>query len=203
MLAEIENGLVAMFSGSVLKPRLRQIATLPDLDGDTLIARFASDAPALYVATGSFRIESGYARPKFGIACVAKNSSGHKAARHGDGVAIGLLELVDAAMALVNGCTVDAGENPVALQALGCDFVSSEALFKAGLYVAVINVHTAADVALGSTLTLSSLADFKTFHADTDLPPHASASEHAQWLAEPPQLTGSAPDVSDTLILQE
>ena len=152
MLAELETGLVAKIKSSALGQRLRQIDSLPDLDGDSLIGRFTTDAPAVYVAMGSFSIKNRYARPKFGVACVARNNRSHQAARHGDGVTIGLYEMLDAVMPLLDGAVIRFGdaENAieVGFEVIGCDLVASEALFQKGIYTGVVQLQAAAEVCI-------------------------------------------------------
>lgn len=204
MLAELETGLVALIKQSPLGARLRQVDSLPDLDGESLVKRFATDAPAIYVALGSFPVKDRAIRPKFGIACVARNSRSNQAARHGDGVLIGLHEMLDAAMALASGADVVYGEDDAetaAFEVTACDLITSEQLFKAGVYVGVVQIQSVGDIELPGVL--SNLADFKTFAADYDIPPHASVNEHTKWLLEPPDQSSSAPELSDQLNLQE
>lgn len=209
MLVELETGLVALIKASTLGQRLRQIDSLPDLEGDSLIGRFATDAPAVYIALGSFPIQRGYARPKFGVACVARSSRSQQAARHGDGVAIGLQPMLDAVMILLDGATVSYGNDgeggptqTVGFEAVACDLVSSEALYQKGIYVGVVQIQASADVSLSAFLD-GDLADFKTFAADYDIDPHQASTEHDKWLQEPPDHSTSAPDLSDQLTLQE
>lgn len=203
MLVELETGLVALIKASALAPRLRMVDSLPDVDGPSLVGRFTTDAPAVYVALGSFPVANGMARPKFGVACVARNSRGQLAARHGDGVAIGLQEMLDAVMALLDRATVSAGaDRAVSFGVTSCDLVVSDELYQKGIYAGVVQIQTAAEIPL-QFLDESSLADFKTFHADTDIDPHQSAAEHQKWLQEPPDYSSSAPELSETLPLQE
>lgn len=205
MLADLELGLVALIKASPLATRLRLVDTLPDLEGDSLVARFTNDAPAVYVALGSFPVRQGYALPKYGIACVAKNSRSQQAARHGDGVALGLHEMLDAVMTLAEGATVNYGSgddaSSVSFEVTGCDLVASEALYQKGIYAGVVQIKAAAEVALPSFL--GNLANFETFHADYDIDPHQPPSEHTKWAQEPPDLSTSAPELSDTLKPQE
>lgn len=203
MLVELETALVELIAKSPLKNRLAEVDSLPDLDGDSLVNKFLTSAPAVYVALGSFPISGQQTRPKFGIACVAKNSRGHKAARHGDGVAIGLYQMVDAVIALVNGCTVNAGGSAISFEATGCDQVGSEKLFEKGLYAAVVHIQTSGEIDLPEAIDESQLADFKTFHADYDIDNRQSAVEHNKWLQEPPDHATSAPDLSDNLSLEQ
>jgi hypothetical protein len=201
MLAELETGLVALIKASALDRRVRLVDSLPDLAGDSLVGRFVSDAPAVYVALGSFPVVSGYARIKFGIACVARNSRSHQAARHGDGVVIGLHEMLDAVMTLADGATVGAGDDAVSFEVISCDQIASEALYQKGIYAGAVQIQSSADVALPALL--SNLSDFKTFHADYDVEPHQASSEHTKWLKEPADHSTSAPELSGTLKLQE
>lgn len=141
MLASIEQGLVAYLKDSPLADRLRQIDALPDLEGDSLVGRFGADAPAVYVAMGSGDlVERGMAAPIIGIACVTRNSRSPQAARQGDGMQLGLLQLVESILVLIDGAVIDERH----YQALRWDMVASDTLYRKGLYVAVVQVRTAA-----------------------------------------------------------
>lgn len=201
MLAEIETGLIELLKASPLKQRLRQIDSLPDLEGDSLIGRFATDAPAVYVAMGSFPVKDRNIRPKYGIACVAKNSRSHQAARHGDGVTIGMYEMLEAVMELVDGVDIVFGDNATSFEVTACDLIASEALFQKGIYAGVVQVQSIAEVPLAGVT--EHLADFKTFHADYDVRPHEDPAEHNKWTQEPANYSTSEPDLTDTLKLQE
>lgn len=205
MLTDLELGLVALFKASALAPRLRQVDTLPDLEGDSLVARFTTAAPALYVAMGSFPVRDGKIQPKFGIACVARNSRGHQAARHGDGISIGLNEMLIAVMSLIDGASVDYGSGDEAgslsFSVVSCDMIASEKLYQSGVYAGVVQIQSTAEVRLPAVL--ANLSDFKTFAADYDIDPHQVPAEHSKWLQEPPDHSTSAPELSDTIILQE
>jgi phage gp37-like protein len=203
MLVEIETGLVALIKNSPLGERLKQVDSLPDLEGDSLIGRFVSAAPAIYVAMGSFQVKRGMAAPKYGIACVAKNSRSQQAARHGDGVTIGLQEMLEAVMALLDGASVSYGDDTVGFEVASCDLIASEALYQKGVYAGVVQLLPTADVQLPPFLDESALADFKTFHSDFDVDPHQASTEHDKWLQEPADFSTSAPELSDTTILQE
>lgn len=139
MLAEIEQSLVAYIKASPLAARLRQVEALPDLDGDSLVAKFGADAPAVYVAMGGGDLGQGMAAPTVGIACVARNSRSPQAARQGDGMQIGLLQLVEEIVALIDGAFIDVCH----FHTLRWDPVASEALYRKGLHTAVVQVMTA------------------------------------------------------------
>lgn len=139
MLVELETSLVAFLRASPLAPRLRAIDALPDLDGDRLISRFGAEAPALYVALGSGEFPGrGVARPQIGIACICRNSRSALAARQGDGQTIGLLDLVEAVMTLLDGTLIDGRE----FEVMRWEMLASEALYRQGLYAAGVQLRT-------------------------------------------------------------
>lgn len=203
ILTDLETGLVELLGQSTLVRHLRQIDSLPDLDADNLVGRFATDAPAVYIALGSFPVSNGAMRPKFGLACVSRNSRSQQAARHGDGIRIGLSDLLDLVMGFAEGASVafNDGRDRVAFEVTGCDLVSSEALFQKGLYVGVVQIQTVADVRLSQDL--GDLPDFKLFHAGYDIDAQQSSAEHHKWLKEPADHSTSAPGLSDAVQLQE
>lgn len=196
MLTEAENGLVAAVRAAAVGQRLRAVESLPDLDGKSLVQKIAADAPAVYVSLASFRVANRVARLKFGLACVARNSRGHLAARQGDGRAIGLYEMLEAVMTLADGLVT----GDIAWQVTGADLLADESLYQAGLYAAVVQIESPG-VELPPALDEASLDDFTTFGAQWDLPPFDSAAEHDKWLQAPPDTSTSAPDLSETQTL--
>lgn len=197
MLAELEDGIVALVKASALGQKLATVAGLPDVDSASLVKRFGAEAPAVYVAPMDFTVTDGEADVRFGIACVARNSRSQEAARKGDGKAIGLAQIVDAVLAVMDGGRA-AG---TVFYVTGVSFQADEAFYAAGLYVATVAVE-ATGVELPRALTESALADFKTFRASYDVEPHESATEHAKWAADPPDHTTSAPEAAETVTLQ-
>jgi len=198
LLAEIENGLVALVKTSALGQKLATVAGLPDLDSASLVKRLAADAPGVYVAPMDFDINDGYANPRFGIACVARNSRGQEAARKGDGKMIGLAQIIDGVLAIMEGGKAD----NLVFRVTGVSFQTDEAFYSAGLYVATVAVE-ARGVDLPDALDESALSLFKTFRASYDIDPHESAAEHTKWAGDPPDHTTSAPEVSETNTLQQ
>ncbi|RJX32334.1 MAG: DUF1834 family protein [Oxalobacter sp.] len=204
MLAEIETGIVDALKACLIAKHVREIDALPDLDGDALVNRFAVHAPAIYVSLGSFAVADGIAKVVADIACVARNASGHKAARQGDGKRIGLYEMLDRVAAIMDGA-----------QAGGCgwrasrvDFVESEQLLKNGLHVGIVRIETsgaALPAVIGdeSTADLGALQEFLTFGAQIDVAPHETPEEHQMWLKEPPDHTASRPELIDITPIRE
>ena len=197
MLAEAENGLIALIKAAPVGVRLREVASLPDLDGDSLVKKFFADAPAVYVAPGSFKVEDRIAMLKFGIACVARNSRGHAAARQGDGKLIGLYEMMEAVAGSFDGAVI----NECGWHVTSCDFLNDEKLYAAGVYAGLVQIESYG-VTLPSGFDVDALGDFIRFHADYDIPPFENAEEHDKWKKEPPDYNNSKPDVSETSIVQ-
>lgn len=199
MLPEVESGLADYFKTTALKGRVRAIDVLPDLDGKTLVDRMAANAPALYVSlANNFVIREGAIHLKAGIACVARNARSPTEARHGDGKQVGMLELVDAALVLIEGHQV-AG---VSWAAIGLDVMGDDVLMAAGLHVGVIRIESTAPVTLPSAIDLDALPDFMSTNTQYDIEPHASTAEHSKWLQEPPDHSASAPELTDQQQLQ-
>jgi phage gp37-like protein len=197
LLAELEDGLIALVKTAPLGQKLATVAGLPDLDSASLVKRMAAEAPAVYVAPMDFSVADGYADARFGIACVARNSRGQEAARKGDGKAIGLAQIIDSVLALMDGGKADG----VVFYVTGVSFQADEAFYAAGLYVATVAVEARA-VELPPAIDETALTDFETFRASYDIEPHESATEHAKWAGDPPDHTTSAPDLSETVTLQ-
>ncbi|MDP2153806.1 MAG: DUF1834 family protein [Methylotenera sp.] len=198
MLTEVENALVAEINKSPIAKKLKQIGTLPDLDGDSLVSKFATDAPAVYVApAASFAIKDSIVNVGFGIACVARNAGGQAATRKGDGKMIGMYQIAETVAALLDGYKAGG----VTLYASSISIMNDEKIYKAGLQVAVITLQGQAT--LPPSIDPAGLDDFITFNAQYDIEPHASAAEHTKWSQEPPDHSTSKPDLTDNITLQE
>lgn len=195
MLAALENELIALIQGSALGARVREVDSLPGLDGQSLVQKFNTAAPAVYVAADPFSInESGLALPKFGIALVAKNAAGQKAARQGDGIAIGLYDMIDALLGLFN--FVDTAS--CAWRPSGVEFIRDELLFANGIWMAVVKV-SGSEVSLPNPIDETTLAGFITFHADLDIQPHELSATQVEWSQQNYQHAN--PDAQDDVTL--
>lgn len=197
LLAELEDGLVALVKSAPLGQKLATVAGLPDLDSASLVKRMAAEAPAVYVAPMDFTVADGLADARFGIACVAKNSRGQEAARKGDGKMIGLSQIIDSVLALMDGGKADG----VVFYVTGVSFQADEAFYAAGLYVATVAIE-ATGVELPAALDDAALSVFQTLRTSYDIEPFASAAEHAKWAGDPPDHTTTAPEVSETVTVQ-
>lgn len=197
MLTEAENALVTRIKDAPIGQKLREVNTLPDLDGDTLVKKFATDAPAAYVApAATFGIVDSIMDVGFGIACVARNAAGQAATRQGDGKVIGLYEMVEIIAGMLDGFV--AGEIP--LYAISVSIMNDEKIYKSGLQVAVISLQ--GKMKLPSAIDESNLDDFLTLGGQYDVMPHASSDEHLKWKQEPSDHSTSEPEIKDTLTVQ-
>jgi hypothetical protein len=195
MLTVLENELIALIKASPLGTKVREVDSLPALDGQTLVQKFNTAAPAVYVASDPFSInDSGMMLPKFGIALVAKNSAGHKAARQGDGITIGLNDMIDALLGIFNF----ADTASCAWRPSGVEFIRDELLFANGIWMAVVKV-SGSEVALPNPIDDTALASFTTFHADLDIQPHSASATQLQWSQQ--NYTGGNPDAQDDVTL--
>lgn len=198
MLAECEDGLVALVKNSPLGLKLATVGALPEIDGDNLVKRFGAEAPAVYVAPGQITLREGELILHYGIGCVARSGRGQEAARKGDGKAIGLYQIVEGVAAIADRAV--AGD--VNWSVVGIEYLTDALLAQNGLQVAVVRVRSSGGIELPPALDETTLALFKTLRADYDVEPHESAAEHAKWAGDPPEHTTSVPDLSETVTLQ-
>ena len=195
MLTELENELIALIKSSALGAKVKEVDSLPQLDGQNLVKRFNTGAPAIYVAPASFGIEaSGLALPRFGIALVARNAASQKAARQGYGIAIGLYQMIDAVLGIFNGASTAS----CAWRPRGVDFLHEELLFQNGVYVATVKVE-GGELQLPYPIDATTLAAFTTFHADYDVAPFETAATQTEWSQA--NYTNGQPDAQDQVTL--
>jgi len=203
MLAHAENVLIDQLKDHRdIKRLVRTIGTLPKLPTDKLLQRYYADAPALYIVPGRFVVKDSLATMHFTVAGVVRNVAGQEQARKGDGIDIGCDHLITLVIRSLNAqflgdCT---------WSVTGGEMADDEIFDAAGIAAVEITLESTpveldcnygeAQIASLPQLPESELADFKHFYADIDLPPHAGAPEHANWLAEPPIYTNSRPDAN-------
>ncbi len=195
MLGALESELVALIKESPLGRRLKAVDSLPDTPDKDVIKRWGVDAPAAYVVAMDGSITGDSTELKFVVVLVAKNASGVKEARHGSGRVIGLYQMLDAAIAVLNnGRTEGASWRATAYQML-----QDVELRNQGLQAAMVAVESLVDTPQPDDESLD-LGDFLEFHADYDLEPRTPA-EHARWLDE--NHDAPAPDMQAHINPQE
>lgn len=190
MLARQENALLAALREHRDVRRLvRTVDTLPQVLGKDLLNRYATDAPALYVVPGRFRVQSDTITPQFTVACVARNMGGHDAARKGTDVDLGVDGLMALAVRALHGRRL--GDCQWSL--LAGEMVDDELFFNAGI-TALEMVFEGSPIELDADFAAHELADFLRLHGDMDLGGDAGHAVHEQWLQQPPDFSTSAPD---------
>jgi hypothetical protein len=197
MLRQAENEIIRLFRESPLAKHLRHAGPMPELSDTDLIKTFAIQAPAVYVDSAPFVIVGGIAELSFELLLLARHARAVPVGKQGDGQAMALHDLVDAALTVIDGQYT----GRFSWRATKVDFSRSRAFVEAGLLPASITLQTQSY--LDRALDESALAEFETFAADTDIEPFDSAAEHDKWLREPPDHGTSKPDVSDLLKLRE
>jgi hypothetical protein len=193
MLVAAENALVAGLKAHrvVQQLKLRTVNSLPKLPIDQLLARYAADAPAIYVLPGRLKGDGDDATLIFTIAGVVRNVAGNAQARKGDGIDIGCDHLMLAAVRAVHGHKL--GICSWSLTA--AEMVDDDIFDKSGL-AAIDMTFESSRVQLDDDWMLAELDPFLHFHADIDIPLHsdAAATEYTSWLATPPDYSADRPD---------
>lgn len=193
MLGAAENALLERLrSHRDVKRLVRTIDTLPKLIGHKLLAKYHTDAPALYVVPGRFVVKDNLATMHFTVAGVVRNVAGQEQARKGDGIDLGCDHLAILAIRALN----DSFIGGCSWSVTGGEMADDELFDTAGiaaLEVTLESTQIALDFDYGAQ-QLAELPDFTAVHADLDLPAHVSADERAKWLATPPDFSTSRPD---------
>lgn len=176
MLGDLENQLIALIKGSTLGSRLRTVDSLPDVPDKDVVKRWGTDAPAAYVVAMDGSLSYSVATPRFVVVMVARNARGHQKARHGDGKLIGLYEMLDAGIALLNGGTTP----DASWQTTGYQFLRDTALADQGLFVGMVAIQAELDPPQPEE---TNVGEFLQFHADIDVEPF-TPDEHERWVNE-------------------
>lgn len=196
MLAELEQELIAAVNASSIANKLKDVAAMPDGDAETLVKRFAAAAPGVYAVAGDINFDDDTAALYFNLICCTRNARGNDAARHGDAQTIGLYQIIDALTYEFNSLRTASA----VWHAKSVAFGKGKVWAANGLSVASIRLDTKVTrIPVDESL----LGDFITFHADYDIDPFQPHSEHLKWAAEPPDLTDSQPELTDTMILPQ
>jgi hypothetical protein len=197
MLRQAENEIVKLFRDSPLARYLRHVGPMPELSEIDLVKTFALQAPAIYVDSAPFTLTDGLAELKFDLLLLARHARALPVGKQGDGQALALHDLVDAALSVIDGRSTGS----FSWRAASVDFSRGRAFVDAGILPASIVLQTRCYV--DPAFDESSLAEFETFAAGYDIEPFESAAEHDKWLKEPPDYGASQPDLSDQLKLRD
>lgn len=185
-----ERDLLDLIRQSAIGRYCRVVDVLPALTERGLLEALGKP-PAVFASVREVGLDGELATVRYGLWIIAQNFRGHQAARQGDGQAVGLYDLAEGVMAAILGAP------GYRLESFRPD---------AGEYSQQYGVHTgeltcSIRTGLPESIDLPGrLAEFRTFHADLDIPPHTPAA-HAGWLTEPPDHSAAAPDAVDTVSL--
>ncbi|WP_208508374.1 hypothetical protein [Variovorax paradoxus] len=190
MLARQEDALIAALKGHRdIKDRVRNVSSLPEVPSDELIEKYRLEAPALYVIPGRFEIRDGLMYPHFSVAAVASNVAGQAQGRKGDGIDLGVDQLMVLALRAIH-------EHRIADCTWLCtrgEMVDDDLFFSSGLTAMEI-VFEGSGMEMPVDWGQDELDDFLHFHAEIDIEPHESKAVHEKWLEEPPDFSTTRPD---------
>lgn len=197
----LEQALIDRVRGAFPDGHLRDVSGLPGALNAEMLAQLAPRAPGVHIAfLGAAplpNLPEEYVASRWALYVLTAHASGQAARRRGDAVAAGAYEILPVLVQAVRTTPFE-GFGRATLAGGGIENLWSGVIERRGfaLYAVTIEIPMAF---VGDT---SPLADFETFHADYDAPPFDNLTEHEQWLAEPPDLTDSRPDASDTVTLE-
>ncbi|WP_454908386.1 hypothetical protein [Variovorax gossypii] len=181
--------IAALASHRDIKPRVRTIDSLPKVPDDELLGKYSVDAPALYVVPGTFKVSDGLLYPTFTVAAVASNVAGEAQGRKGDGIDLGVDQLMVLALRAIHDHRI-----------ADCTWLCTrgelvdDALFFASGLTAMELVFEGSGILMPADWSADELDDFLRFHGDIDIPKHESGAEHQKWLQEPSDFSSSRPD---------
>lgn len=160
MLGELELELIGAITNSGLGQRLKTIGSQPAVPDKDLVSRWSLEAPAAYVAAADGQInDRGRAVAPFVVVLVARNAHSQDTARRGDKQVIGLFQMVDACIGLLNEASTVSGT----WYATGYQFLQLPELRDKGLQVALVGLQTQVPV---PTPDITDLPDFELLYAE-------------------------------------
>lgn len=194
VLVKAENALLDALRTHRDVPRLvRTIASLPQVADRDLLSRYVADAPALYVVPGQFNARDDSMVLVFTVVAFVRNAAGQELARKGDGLRVGLDQLLVLATRAINGRALG-----------GCNWrltkgtvVDEPAFFSNGITALEMTFESSPielDVDYGEE-QLDELDNLTLVHADFDLAPMASIVTRSMWTREPADYSTDRPNL--------
>lgn len=198
MLAAASTALLeAVRANRLVAGKLREVEPLPQMSVDELLQRYASEAPSLYLLPGTLRVDNEAAILTFTFAAVVRNVAGHEQAFKGDALDLGVDHLFLMATRAVHNHRI----GPASWSLVRAEMEDDPLFDKAGI-AAMSMTFESTPVEIPADWEMGELADFKTFHGDVDLKPHAGEIEYQSWLQEPPNYAQSRPDLQLDVTLE-
>ena len=194
-IAALEDVFVARLA-TAFAGRVREVDHKPDrLDADEL-ARVLSLAPAAYVALLGLRRRDrpdGTWDATWGVYLVAQNASGERARRRGDPATIDDYEMVQVAIAALDGWAPAEAAGEVEVTQV--EQLQADAFEKLGRTVYGLVAEAAVEMPRG--VAPDGLSPFVTFDAAWDVPPHGNVGR------PPPPPADAARDAGDRITLAQ
>lgn len=199
-LVAVEDILLARVQATFAAGQLRAVEALPGAISATMIKQLAPRAPGVHSSfLGAGPSRGGTPEQldaRWALYVITTHASGQAARRRGDAVAIGAYEILTPLVAALHAAPIPGCG---AVRNVRIDNLWSGEMESRGIALFALTF----DVPMELTVAAPTLNPFVTFHADYDIPLFVSATEHAKWLAEPPDLTTSVPDAADTVTLEQ
>lgn len=174
-----------------------QVDSLPALDTDDLLTLFGSKAPAMYVTPAPLTVKQGEVVVRWEVLLVTSLASNQRNARQGAVQTVGAYDL---GWKLIAVCSEGIKLDKAILYMPGLDYLGGDAgmkLAKQGVLVASALLQGVCEAP--STFELDDFADLDTVRVNYDIPPMASAEDHAQLLND--ETVPGLPDAQDDVKL--
>lgn len=198
LIATVEDDVIAR-AKAVLGNKVRTVESLPgDFDDDTM-KRLLRATPGVFVlwAGGGARQVGGTSAAIAALVVVytvTAHASGEAARRRGDSQQVGAYELVQTLVPALHGHKVpEVGS----LNLTRIENLYNGSFDRQG--VTIYGLTFELPMSLPATVDEDTLADFETFNAKWDVPPHTTDAEHRQWLQNPPVYDDTRPDAEDSV----
>lgn len=198
VISRVEQHLVDKLTAALAGTKLR-VQDLPGDWDDDMLRRLLTLTPCVLVAfSGGNSSQRGATTAEIAsewiVYVVTSHPSGEQARRRGNAQAIGAYEVISRLVVpLLHGHVVP-GVGALSLASVQNLFTGMVERQGLSVYACSFGLPMSFEIA-----TDADLADFATFVAQLDIPPHASSSTHADWLAG--NFTHGKPDATDAVTL--
>lgn len=201
MLALHEDALIAALKARPgLKNALRFVGAIPDVPTNKLLANYATNAPAVYVAAPRLVVNDDTAALRFTLVVMVKNVADRDQARKGSQVDLGIDQLFTLVCRTVNGKQV----GDTSWKVTSAEYADDELFVQHGLTVLEVAIESGAvelPYEVDDQTGDMELDDLKGVHMDIDIAPHAISTEYGKWLQEPPDHSTDQPDAQAVIQL--
>lgn len=196
MLALHENALIeALKARPGLANTLRAVGSIPQVPSDKLLAQYAADAPAIYVAELQLVVNNEVCTLRATLVIMVGNVASRDQARKGNAKELGIDQYFTLVCRAINGKRL--GNATWFIQR--AQFADDDLFVQRGLTVLEVVVESSAlelPYEVDQDTTDMHLDDLELVHADIDIAPHALDADYGKWLQTPPDYTTAKPDAA-------